>query len=61
MIPTVQEKQAIDCYDWDDNMKAEILDFIEKAKNYGFKDVLTLLIPDNKKLSPEVLKELSVW
>lgn len=61
VIPTVQAKQAIDCYDWDDNMKAEIQDFIEKAKNYGFKDVLTLPIPDNKKLSPEVLKELSVW
>ena len=61
VTPTVQENQPADFYVCDDRMKVEIRIFVEKAKSYGFKDVLTLPVPDNKKLAPEVLEELSVF
>ena len=59
--PAVQAKPPADFYVCDEHMKAKIDDFVEKAKSYGFKDVLSLSIPDNKKLAPEVLEELSVF
>ena len=45
---------------YDEDMKSKICEFVHAAKSYGFSQQLDLDLPPNQKLSPDVLRDISV-
>ena len=55
-IDDVEEKKE---YFWDDAMKQQIEDYVERCKEYHFNEELEITIPNNQKLQPTLLQSIS--
>lgn len=59
LIPPVKQPACIEYCEYSEEMKQQVEAFCANALSVGYKEQLTLTLPENQKIRPETLQEIS--